>query len=46
MFQPVLANLPVVPVRVLDTYKVRAMIDSGSTSTIVSSALVKKMPKV
>ena len=41
--QPVVANIPQVNVLVGGKYKVRAMVDSGSTVTLMSSALFKKM---
>lgn len=41
--QPIRANVPQVNVVIQGKYKVRAIIDSGSTNTIVSSALVKHM---
>ena len=41
--QPVVANIPQVNVLVAKKYKVCAMVDSGSTVTLISSALFKKM---
>ena len=41
--QPITANIPQVNVLVAGRYKVRAMVDSGSTVTMMSSALFKKM---
>lgn len=37
------ANIPQINVLVAGKYKVRAMVDSGATVTMMSSALFKKM---
>ena len=44
--QPVRASLPYASVRVGEgtAYKVRALLDSGSTNTLVSLALLEQMP--
>lgn len=43
---PVLSNLPLINVLVQDTYKCRALIDTGSTNCVLSTALVERMPAV
>ena len=40
--QPVTANVP--QVNVLAKYKVQAVIDSGSTTTLLSTGMLDKMP--
>ena len=45
--QPILTNFPWVNVLVgegAERYKVRAVVDSGSTGTLISDSLLKKMP--
>ena len=47
--QPVVSNVPQVNVVVSDgkgSYKVRAIVDSGSTTTILSSAMLEFMPEL
>jgi hypothetical protein len=41
--QPIVANIPQVNVLIAGKYKVRAMVDSGSTVTMMSSGLFNKM---
>lgn len=43
---PVVNNLMYVPCKVADTYKVRAILDSGSTSCLVSTAYLDMMPEL
>lgn len=43
--QPIKANIPHINV-VLGGYKVRAMIDSGSTTTMISTGLLDILPGV
>lgn len=42
--QPVAANIPQVNCLVGGAYKVRAVVDSGSTTTLMSTGLLAKMP--
>lgn len=44
--QPVTANVPQVNVLVGAKYKVRAVIDSGSTTTLLSTGMLDKMPEL
>lgn len=44
--QPVTANIPQVNLLVNDKYKCRAVIDSGSTTTLMSTGLLEKMPSL
>lgn len=41
---PVMANIPVVSVLLNGEVKVRAMIDSGSTTTVISQGMLDKLP--
>ena len=44
--QPVHSNLPQVNCMLGGKYKVRAVIDSGSTTTLMSTGLLDKMPDI
>jgi hypothetical protein len=44
--QPVTANIPQVNLLLDGKYKCRAVIDSGSTTTLLSTGLLDKMPKL
>lgn len=44
--QPIRANVPQINVVIGGQYKVRAIIDSGSTNTILSSGLMKEMKEL
>lgn len=44
--QPVTANIPQVNLLVDGKYKCRAIIDSGSTTTLMSTGLLEKMPSL
>lgn len=39
---PVRANLPVINVCLMGKYKVRALLDTGSTNTLISTGLLEK----
>lgn len=43
--QPIKANIPHINM-ILGGYKVRAMIDSGSTTTMISTGLLDQMPQL
>ena len=43
--QPIKANIPHINV-VVDGYKCRAMVDSGSTTTMISTGLIEMMPEL
>lgn len=45
MHQPIKANIPHINV-VIDGYKSRAMVDSGSTTTMLSTGLLDMMPEL
>ena len=43
---PVVNNLMYVPCKLADAFKVRAILDSGSTSCLISTAYLEMMPEL
>ena len=43
---PVVNNLMYVPCKLADTFKVRAILDSGSTSCLISTSYLDMMPEL
>ena len=41
---PVMANIPIISILLNGEVKVRAMLDSGSTTTVISQGLLDKLP--